>query len=859
MSRTAAQLLPSCGGVILTGESGIGKTTIAKLALEKVAGRFHVEYIRGTAGSAKRPYGALEFLLNGLDEDTLRHPALLLEGLAQVLLDKAGGRRILISVENADWIDPLAAFTLAQLVRAKLVTLLITCREVDAGGGEFVKLGLENHLRRIEVGALDFRSSADLIEQVAGGGVSSLAIQSLWSSARGVPMHLHILTKEQLREGSLRLHNGVWVLAKPLVLSGEVASGALAKLDAFPGQERFVVEILALAGELPLNILGGLVDPSVVDRLEERLVLETKLVRSPVVQLKDRLFADSIRANLPPGRRRSLWEDMMPAVRPSDMTKLSLPHYVLWGLDSGARPDDELLLAAASTANELRDPAAALRIVQVIEHRKGNPRAVVEEARALAALGRWDEADSTLSGMEPLTAADAPEVVAAVLIENLRVSRSVPRDTAAGLDESLRSAISAALHQLPESNQAMLTSRLVLAEAEQLCFEGRYSEIPETVFGMYGNSDLPFSQRVRAGGMTAEAFAMTGRQHESVELSRSVLDELWQDDLPGSVRGEVHFQVFTSLMVSGMFAECLEMLERGSELKAARLGELVGGELARGLVHAYCGRADLALQSLHPAVSQLQVQRPGALLQLAHAATAYVLTLQQETGQAQEHAALARTSDSRGSWIVGRATSYFLLLSRTHHSEEAAAAELLLHAEAELLRGNSGHGLSFLSAAVRMAGKESGARLAEAAQKTDGLLGEMSEHLGNGLFLDDAQLLLKAARLARDAGNTLLYFESAAAAHAAALRSGNRSDIKVARTLENASYRQLHYSNNPDRVLTLLTPFELELARRAAKGTTSAELGRKLNLSTRTVDWHLGRLFDKLHVSGRVELSEIVS
>ncbi|WP_155850074.1 helix-turn-helix transcriptional regulator [Arthrobacter sp. H41] len=672
-------------------------------------------------------------------------------------------------------------------------------------------------------------------------------------------MHLHILTKEQLREGSLRLHNGVWVLAKPLVLSGEVASGALAKLDAFPGQERFVVEILALAGELPLNILGGLVDPSVVDRLEERLVLETKLVRSPVVQLKDRLFADSIRANLPPGRRRSLWEDMMPAVRPSDMTKLSLPHYVLWGLDSGARPDDELLLAAASTANELRDPAAALRIVQVIEHRKGNPRAVVEEARALAALGRWDEADSTLSGMEPLTAADAPEVVAAVLIENLRVSRSVPRDTAAGLDESLRSAISAALHQLPESNQAMLTSRLVLAEAEQLCFEGRYSEIPETVFGMYGNSDLPFSQRVRAGGMTAEAFAMTGRQHESVELSRSVLDELWQDDLPGSVRGEVHFQVFTSLMVSGMFAECLEMLERGSELKAARLGELVGGELARGLVHAYCGRADLALQSLHPAVSQLQVQRPGALLQLAHAATAYVLTLQQETGQAQEHAALARTSDSRGSWIVGRATSYFLLLSRTHHSEEAAAAELLLHAEAELLRGNSGHGLSFLSAAVRMAGKESGARLAEAAQKTDGLLGEMSEHLGNGLFLDDAQLLLKAARLARDAGNTLLYFESAAAAHAAALRSGNRSDIKVARTLENASYRQLHYSNNPDRVLTLLTPFELELARRAAKGTTSAELGRKLNLSTRTVDWHLGRLFDKLHVSGRVELSEIVS
>ncbi|MBG6217288.1 DNA-binding CsgD family transcriptional regulator [Arthrobacter sp. CAN_A6] len=670
-------------------------------------------------------------------------------------------------------------------------------------------------------------------------------------------MHLHILTKEQLREGSLRLHNGVWVLAKPLVLSGEVASGALAKLDAFPDQERFVVEILALAGELPLRVLEGLVDPSVVDRLEEQLVLETKLIRSPVVQLKDRLFADAIQANLPPGRCRSLWEDMMPAVRPSDMTKLSLPHYVLWGLDSGARPDEELLLAAASTANELRDPAAALRIVQVIENRRCNPRAVVEEARALAALGRWDEADSTLAGMEPLAEAEAPEVVAAVMIENLRVSRSVSR-ASVGLDESLRSAINAALHQLPKADQASLANHLVLAEAEQFCFEGRYSEIPETVLGMYGNHDLPFSQRVRAGGMTAEAFAMTGRQHESVELARSVLDELWQDDLPGSVRGEVHFQVFTSLMVSGMFAECLDMLERGSELKAARLGELVGGELARGLVHAYSGRPDLALQSLLPALSQLQVQRPSALLQLAHAATAYVLSLQQKVVQAQEHAALARASGSRGSWIVGRATSYFLLLSGTNHSKEAAAAELLRHAEEEFLLGNSGHGLSFLSAAVRLSGGESGARLAEAAQKTDGLLGEMSEYLGNGLFLDDAQLLLKAARFARDAGNTLLYFESATAAHAAAVRSGNKSDIKVARTLENASYRQLHYSNSPDRVLALLTPFELELARRAAEGTTSAELGRELNLSTRTVDWHLGRLFDKLHISGRVELSEIV-
>ena len=44
----------------------------------------------------------------------------------------------------------------------------------------------------------------------------------------------------------------------------------------------------------------------------------------------------------------------------------------------------------------------------------------------------------------------------------------------------------------------------------------------------------------------------------------------------------------------------------------------------------------------------------------------------------------------------------------------------------------------------------------------------------------------------------------------------------------------------------------------AARGRSSVELGEQMNLSPRTVDWHLGKIYSKLHVSSRTELAELL-
>jgi DNA-binding CsgD family transcriptional regulator len=56
-----------------------------------------------------------------------------------------------------------------------------------------------------------------------------------------------------------------------------------------------------------------------------------------------------------------------------------------------------------------------------------------------------------------------------------------------------------------------------------------------------------------------------------------------------------------------------------------------------------------------------------------------------------------------------------------------------------------------------------------------------------------------------------------------------------------------------------LTPQEAQIAQFAREGLSNAEIGSRLFLSPRTVEYHLGKVFTKLHIRSRTQLAMALS
>ncbi|MDD0859668.1 hypothetical protein NHF46_22080 [Arthrobacter alpinus] len=156
-------------------------------------------------------------------------------------------------------------------------------------------------------------------------------------------------------------------------------------LEHLPEDSRRIIEILALAGSLPMDLVLELSSPEAVDDMHQRDLVKIGPGPALVMHLSRPATAAPIRAIVPIGRSRRLLAEvsqLLPATsHPSPEEIISIAR---WTLDCGLTLDDDRLLEAAIHANQLMRPKDALQFCSMSVGSEHLPALLAEGAIALS-------------------------------------------------------------------------------------------------------------------------------------------------------------------------------------------------------------------------------------------------------------------------------------------------------------------------------------------------------------------------------------------------------------------------------------------------------------------------------------------
>ncbi|MCC3269638.1 LuxR C-terminal-related transcriptional regulator [Arthrobacter gengyunqii] len=839
------------GGAVVVGPTGSGKTVLSRAAAADPD--FYAITIRGSHESGKTSFGALAWLISDLPEGLASRPAQLLQELERLLLERAEGKRILLLLDGADLLDGLTVMVVSQLVRRSVATVLATVENLYGSAPEFQALWTEGLLHRVDLTALELEQTRELMEVLLQGQVSSAAAHALQRHSGGNPHLITLLTREQAGEGALVEQNGVWVLAKPLVFSGQVAEVMTVRLKRRLPAERALIQLLALSGELPLNAVLQLVPAETVDTLEEERMAEVTAAGN--ISLGAETSSEAIAASIPPGRSRELWEEVSAILDPASLGPSALLGFARWTLACGGKLDPQTAQRAAALSTSSGNPDEALRYVLSIHREQRTEAMVLEEVRALSALGEYRSALDSVERLMEMDGSDHPDSWAKLLWYRVSLLRILGCGDPLEVLEQARSVV------LPQEADRKKRAALVQLVHGTLAIDtGCLSDVPPGLGDIASDPALPAATRALAGALQAQFLALSGRADQAMELLDAQMGEM-TGDFPLPMSEAISIRVFQALIAAGEYARASALTDQLSDGGSPHTFCGSSADVAAGMVHALSGEADKALRPLASAMGQLQLGDPSDTLPTVLSLAAYAQLLLEHPEEA------ARLSGNVADYRCQPPAQFELVagLLRVQvvlaGNPQQLCGELRSMARSRLDRGLVAPALECLAAAARHGDAKAAIELAEAAAQASGRWARVLYCFGAGLDRSDSALLVEAAEEAFQMGNVLLANTAArqALVHLTG-RTGKAARVHARNALkvEHLSFRELRVSNTVEARMKTLTPFEAEIARRAAGPATRAEISKALNLSPRTIDWHLGKIFDKLHVSGRTELAEVL-
>ena len=844
-------------GAVITGPAGVGKTTLARTSVDLAQRRgMSLARVAATRASRGLPFGAFASMLppdpagQGLSRED--HGGLL-GRYVRALAERAGGRPLVVFIDDAHLLDDGSATLVHQLALTQAATVLATVRSGEVSPDPVVALWKDGPAERIQVRILDDAVIEELLVAALGGPVDAASVRLLADRSRGNPLFLRELVTGALETGALVDEGGLWRLRSGLQPTARLIELVTLRLGDLTGPERTLLELLTLGEPLCQATLAQLSDPDVVDAAERKGLITSRIDgRRVQVRLAHPIYGDVVRAGISALRERALARSRAEVVEAAGARRREDTLQVAsWRLVGGGG-SAELLLPGAMAARARHDHSLAERLARAAIDEGGGFDARFVAGEAAHFQGRPDQAEQELAALAAEAADDAERArVASLRFDNMFLLQPQEADLRL-VDDALEVITDPFWRDQLVSHRFFVTTLLsgprdTVAAASTL--PARSSSAPLTA----AHATLSYS------------LARLGRLGEAIQLltpspgssAIPAADEPWDQWVLFANRVNV-------LVYAGRLSQAEELLTRAYDRvidqPAAEARAFVTGWFAA--LHLEQGRPMSAFHRASESYTLFRQLGRTAPARWSYIAAAQALALAGRAGPAAETLttldaldlptilvnetdllqARAWTAVAGGDLPAGRA-------------QLEGAADLGEQIGDFIGAASSLHGLARLGRARHVA-----VRLAALADQIDGALVSARAAYANASAARDSAALSKVSGDFEDLGAILYAAEASADAAFALRRAGKPRDAagaerKAARLLARCEGA----ATPPVRTITArerLTPGELDAAAQAAAGRSNKQIAAAMHLSVRTVETYLQHVYQKLGISGRHELAD---
>ncbi|OBG29368.1 LuxR C-terminal-related transcriptional regulator [Mycobacterium sp. 852002-51057_SCH5723018] len=842
-------------GVALVGDSGVGKSTLARMLAKATAsaGRT-VRFALGTQTGRAVPLGAFS---RAVTLGVAYEPAIMLAAAHKTL---GQDNNLVVVVDDAQLLDPLSATLVNQLATSRAARLIVTIGLGESVLDAVSALIKERLLLSIHIDPFTREQTGVLASAVLGGPVEARLTDELYERSSGNLLVLRGLLSASRDNGAFARTDAGWQLRGPLLADRELHDLIEFRLRTLAPEELEVVEFLATAELLEWEVLREICDADAAARLERRGMIQLFADRSQTMaQLNDPVVGEVALEQAGVVRSRQLNGTLAQAVRrylqaegkrvrsPDLRGRIRLAQFIM---RSDLEPDLDLVIKAAADAIALSNSALGEELARFAFERGGGLRAALLLAEALSWQGRGEEAEAICLDVD-LDDADR------WLVARWGCAR------AANLFWLCRS-VEAAKRVLAEVRDRVASEPSIglIFDALELSFAYFGGDVARTVAkgpDLCG-PDAPPAATIWAAAPTASALALTGRLRSVQPIVNAGLRAAKLCKAGPQIFG-IGMAELAVPTAAGDYAEAERVCNRYASMAA-------GLPTAEAMVQAMFGFTQLARGELRSACSSFTQSIselsffPSPWLMLVAARHAQA---EGARGESEAAAAALRIAED----AYGPHMAVFLpelqLARAWHRASVADTATAQAHATqaAQTARAAGLHAFEMkaLHTAVRFGDRAHAARLEELAGALKTSIAEAVAMHARGLARHDGDLIDAAAHRFDDLGACAFAADASAQAASEHARRGDRSKEVES---SNWAYRlagQCELRTPALEAAARPLPFsgrERQIVMLVVAGLSNRQIADRLVISVRTVEGHLYRIFTKLGINTRDQLVHLI-